>query len=365
MTRLNTPALALAALLLTAACGGAKKDEKAAAAASEGTPVAATAAPAAQKAVPVTVQTLAPETFTSYLEVQGRVDFDQNATVAARAAGTLTSLNVQRGDHVSKNQVLATVDAAILDAAITELKTRLDLTRVIFEKQERLWKQQIGTEIQYLQAKNNYDALRNSLTTQQRQRELYTVRAPFSGTVDEVLPKLGEVTAPGAPIARLVGGQGGKVLAEVSEAYASKLKAGDAALVKIPDLADEELPATVRVVGRAINAGSRTFTVELRLKDGARAQSLRPNMVAVARIQAYRKTGALTLPLDVVQKDEKDTFVFLADGGKARKQIIKIGATYGGRVEVTGGLQVGEQVIVGGYQALNEGQSVAPANTPS
>ncbi len=365
MSRINPiAALAFASLLVASSCGGAKKDEQAAGS-EAATPAATTAAPTGQKPLPVSVQAVAPETFTSYLEVQGRVDFDQNATVASRAAGTLTSLNVQRGDRVGAGQVLATVDAAILDAAIAELKTRLDLTRVVYEKQERLWKQQIGSEIQYLQAKNNYDALRNSLATQQQQRALYTVRAPFAGVVDEVLPKLGEVTAPGAPIVRLVGGQGGKVLVDVSEAYASKLKVGDKALVKIPDLADEEMPAVVRVVGRTINAGSRSFTVELRLADGRRAQTLRPNMVAVVRIRDYEKTNAVTLPVDVVQRDEKDSFVFIAVDGKAHKQIIKTGATYGGRVEVTSGLETGQQIIVAGYQNLNEGQAVAAANTPS
>ena len=364
MTRINSSAaLALAVVLLTA-CGGAKKEESAGAAGA-GTPAATTAA-ATQKPVPVAVKALAPEKFTSYVEVQGRVDFDQNATVAARAAGTITALNVQRGDRVRKGQVLATIDAAILTAGIAELRTRLDLTRVIFEKQERLWKQQIGTEIQYLQAKNNYEALRNSLATQQQQLDLYAVRAPFAGTVDDVMPKLGEVTAPGAPIVRLVGGAGGKVLAEVSEAYATKLNAGDKALVRIDGLADGgEVPATVRTVSRAISAASRTFTVELRLQDSKLAAGLRPNMVAVVRIQDYTNATAMTVPVDVVRHDEKDAFVFVAEDGKAVKRIVQTGASYGGQTEITAGLKAGDALITGGYQNLNEGQAVATATTPS
>ncbi len=364
MTRINSSAaLALAVVLLTA-CGGAKKEESAGAAGA-GTPAATTAA-AAQKPVPVAVKAVAPEKFTSYVEVQGRVDFDQNATVAARAAGTLTALNVQRGDRVSKGQVLATIDAAILTAGIAELRTRLDLARVIFEKQERLWKQQIGTEIQYLQAKNNYEALRNSLATQQQQLDLYAVRAPFAGTVDDVMPKLGEVTAPGAPIVRLVGGAGGKVLAEVSEAYATKLNAGDKALVRIDGLADGgEVPATVRTVSRSISAASRTFTVELRLQDSKLAAGLRPNMVAVVRIQDYANPTAMTVPVDVVRHDEKDAFVFVAEDGKAVKRIVQTGASYGGQTEITTGLKAGDALITSGYQNLNEGQAVAAATTPS
>ena len=365
MTRINSSAAIAFAVVLLTACGGAKKEE-ATGAAGAGTPAATTAAPAAQKPVPVAVKTVEPEKFMSYVEVQGRVDFDQNAVVAARAAGTITALNVQRGDRVSKGQVLATIDAAILTAGIAELKTRLDLTRIIFEKQERLWKQQIGTEIQYLQAKNNYEALRNSLATQQQQLGLYSVRAPFAGTVDDVLPKLGEVTAPGAPIVRLIGGAGGKVLAEVSEAYATKLNAGDKALVRIDGLADGgEVPATVRTVSRSISAASRTFTVELRLKDAKLAAGLRPNMVAVVRIQDYANATAMTVPVDVVRHDEKDAFVFLAEDGKAVKRVVKTGASYGGQTEITSGLKAGDALITGGYQNLNEGQAVAVATTPS
>jgi len=318
---------------------------------------------AAVQTTPVSVIKVSPESFTSYLELQGRVDFDQNATVAARAAGTLTSLRVQRGDRVSKGQTLATIDASILDAGIAELRTRMDLARVIYEKQDRLWKQQIGTEIQYLQAKNNYQALQRNLATQNQQRALYSVVAPFSGTVDDVLPKLGETVAPGTPVVKLLsGGSTGKIVVDVSEAYASRIKVGDKALVTIPDLGGEDLPATVRVVTRTINPTSRTFTTELRL-NSAKASQLRPNMVANVRIQNYNQQSATVLPVDLVQKDEQNSYVLVVDDKSGRKvaakRIIKVGNTYNGKVEVTSGLQSGDQVISAGYQNLNEGQAVS------
>ncbi|SHK03554.1 efflux RND transporter periplasmic adaptor subunit [Hymenobacter psychrotolerans] len=312
---------------------------------------------------PVSVIKVAPESFTSYLEVQGRVDFDQNATVSARAAGTLTSLRVQRGDRVSKGQTLATVDASVLDASIAELRTRMDLARVIYEKQDRLWKQQIGTEIQYLQAKNNYQALQRNMASLNQQRALYSVVAPFSGTVDDVLPKIGETVAPGAPVVKLLSGGGtGKIIVDVSEAYANRIKVGDKALVRIPDLGTDEMPATVRVVTSTINPTSRTFTTELRLT-GSKAGQLRPNMVANVRIQNYASQNATVLPVDLVQKDEQNSYVLVvaSEGGKqvAKKRIIQVGNTYNGKVEVTSGLQAGDQVISAGYQNLNEGQVVS------
>ena len=365
---------ALLALALLAACGG-KKDPAAELAtlkqeqASNQAKIAELEAKvggdkpanAAANAVPVAVINVQPENFQSYLEVQGRADFDQNANVSARAAGTITNIRVQRGDRVGKGQILATLDAAVLEAGIAELRTRLDLAKVIYEKQDRLWQQQIGTEVQYLQAKNNYDALRRNLATQQQQRDLYNVRAPFGGTVDDVPAKEGELASPGVPVVRLLSGSSGKIVADISEAYANSIKAGDKALVSIPDLGAENLSSTVRTVSRIINPTSRTFTVELRL-NGKQAAQLRPNMVAAVRIQNYARPNATVVPVDIVQKDEENSYVFVVEqkGSQkvAAKRVIQTGATYNGKVEVTKGLAANDQVISAGYQNVNEGQVV-------
>ncbi|MGI4760214.1 MAG: efflux RND transporter periplasmic adaptor subunit [Janthinobacterium lividum] len=361
----------LAAALFLASCGGAKdpnaelaklKADQAATQAKIADLEAKTGAGKAAEAagaVPVSILKVASENFAGYLDVQGRVDFDQNATVGARAAGTLTSVRVQRGDRVSKGQVLATVDASILDANIAELRTRLDLAKIVYEKQAGLWKQQIGTEIQYLQAKNTYQGLQRNLATLNQQRALYNVVAPYGGVVDNVIPKLGETVAPGAPVVQLNSGQGGKVLADVSEAYAGSIKAGDKALVTLPDLGTEEIPSTVRTVSRTISATSRTFTVELRLPSN-QAGKLRPNMVATVRIQNYGQANATVLPVDLIQHDEENAYVLIVnrEGGKATaaKRVIKTGQTYNGKQEITSGLKAGDEVISAGYQNLNEGQ---------
>jgi membrane fusion protein (multidrug efflux system) len=361
----------LAAALFLASCGGEKdpkaeltklKADQAAMQAKIATLEASTGAgkaDSASSAVPVSTIKVAPENFSGYLEVQGRVDFDQNATVGSRAAGTLTSVRVVRGDQVRKGQILATVDASILDANIAELRTRMDLARIIYQKQAGLWKQQIGTEVQYLQAKNTYEGLERNLATQQQQRNLYNVVAPYAGVVDNVIPKLGETVSPGMPVVQLNSGQGGKVLADVSEAYAGSIKAGDKALVTLPDIGKEEIMSTVRTVSRTISATSRTFTVELRLPND-KANRLRPNMVATVRIQNYGSNNATVLPVDLIQHDEENAYVLVVarQGGKpvAQKRVIKTGQTYNGKQEVTGGLKAGDEVISAGYQNLNEGQ---------
>jgi RND family efflux transporter MFP subunit len=364
----------LAATLFLASCGGGDKDpnaeltklkaEQAATQAKIADLEAKTGsakAADANSAVPVSVIKVATENFAGYLEVQGRVDFDQNATVGARAAGTLTSVRVQRGDRVRKGQVLATVDASILDANIAELRTRMDLAKTVYEKQAGLWKQQIGTEVQYLQAKNNYDALQRNLGSLNQQKALYNVVAPYSGVVDNVIPKLGETVAPGAPVVQLNSGQGGKVLADVSEAYAGSIKAGDKALVTLPDMGTEEIESTVRTVSRTISATSRTFTVELRLPNNV-ASKLRPNMIASVRIKNYGNASATVLPVDLIQHDEENAYVLVVNqtGGKAvaAKRVIKTGQTYNGKQEVLSGLKSGDEVISAGYQNLNAGQTV-------
>jgi membrane fusion protein (multidrug efflux system) len=362
----------LAATLFLASCGGGDKDPQAELAKLKADQAATQAKIAdleaktgasktaeANSAVPVSIIKVAPENFAGYLEVQGRVDFDQNATVGARAAGTLTSVRVQRGDQVRKGQVLATVDASVLDANIAELRTRMELAKTVYEKQAGLWKQQIGTEVQYLQAKNNYEALQRNLGSLNQQRALYNVVAPYAGVVDNVLPKLGETVAPGAPVVQLNSGQGGKVLADVSEAYAGSIKAGDKALVALPDMGQEEITSTVRTVSRTISATSRTFTVELRLPSNVAAR-LRPNMVATVRIKNYGNANATVLPVDLIQHDEENAYVLVVgrEGSKAvaQKRVIKTGQTYNGKQEVLSGLKQGDEVISAGYQNLNEGQ---------
>ena len=315
---------------------------------------------AQKKTVPVSVISLAQDTFRHYLEVQGRVDFDQNVMVSPKAGGVLTSVRVNRGDRVSKGQTMATIDAQVLEQNLAELRTHLDLARIAYEKQKNLWDQKIGTEMQYLTAKNNKEALERSLGALQQQRDQFNVRAPISGVVDEVLPNVGEAVMPGAGIIRVVTLQGGKIVAEVSEAYQAKINKGDQAVVRFPDL-NKEIQTTVDVVSHTINPTSRTFTVELRPKN-TQDVALRPNMVAVVRIQDYKKEGTIVLPISLVQKDEKAAYVYVAQkqGNQyvATRKEVKTGMNYGGNVEVLSGLSADDKVITAGYQNVNEGQPV-------
>jgi len=314
-------------------------------------------------AVPVVVQPVVTQDFNHFLEVQGKIDFDQSAAISPKVPGVLTSVRVSRGDQVRKGQVMATIEASVLETSIDELKTSLDLARTVYEKQKRLWDQKIGTEIQYLTAKNNKEGLERKLATLRQQQDQYYIKAPISGIVDEFTPKIGEAVSPASPLplARIVNLAGIKVVADISEAYANRVKKGDEALVYLPDL-KEEVPAVVSTVSRAINASSRSFTIELNLKNKNAAVELRPNMIAVVKIKDYEKADATVVPVNLVQKDETASYVYVAepDGQKqiVRKKTITTGQTYNGQVEVLSGLAVNDKVISKGYQNLNEGQPV-------
>ncbi len=321
----------------------------------------ASAAPAAA-AVQVVVQPVEPKTFDHYLEVQGKIDFDQNVAVSPKVPGVLTSVRVDVGDRVTKGQILATIDAAVLETSEQELITGLDLANTIFEKQKRLWDQKIGTEIQYLTAKNNKESLERSLATLRQQKDQYYIKAPISGVVDEFNPKEGEAVNPASPlpIARIVNTSNMKVKADISEANAGKINKGDEAVVVLPDL-NKEFPATVTVVSQAINASSRSFPVELSIKGGSKME-LRPNMIALVKVKDYEKTKAMVVPVNVVQKDEAGDFVYVAakEGNQnvVRKKKVTTGLSYAGKAEVTNGLAFNDRIITTGYQNLNEGQPV-------
>ncbi|MBF8964333.1 efflux RND transporter periplasmic adaptor subunit [Pontibacter sp. FD36] len=315
--------------------------------------------PVERKTVPVTVAQVQQDTFRHYLEVQGRADFDQNVLVSAKVPGVLTSVRVKRGDKVTKGQTMATIDAQVLEQNIAEVRTRLELANVAYERQKNLWDQKIGTEMQFLTAKNNKEALERSLATLQQQRDQYNVKAPVSGVVDNVIPNAGEAVAPGVGIIRVVNTNGSKIVAEVSEAYLTKISKGDEALIRFPDL-NQEISATVDVVSSFINPSSRTFMIELRPKNVN--IELRPNLVAVVRIQDYRKEDAIIIPVNLVQRDEKSQYVYVAQKQGERyvatRKEVETGVNYQGQVEVLNGLTAQDYIITAGYQSVNEGQPV-------
>lgn len=291
--------------------------------------------------------------FTHYLDIQAKVESDNNVLASPQMPGKVIKLYVKEGDRVSKGQVIALLDVDVAQKGIEEIKNQYELAKTVYEKQKGLWEQKIGTEIQYLQAKNNKEALEKRIETMNSQVDMAKVKAPIAGTVEETFVKEGEM-AVGGPVARIVGSSDFKVIADVAESYTSSINQGDAISIEFPDL-KKSVNQRITKVGEVINPMSRTFTVESRI---ANIAGLKPNMIAKVRLQDYANRNSIVVPVNVVQNDNGGQFVYVEKGGVAVKKPVKVGMSYGDSVEVLDGLVAGDRLITIGYLELVTNQRV-------
>lgn len=302
--------------------------------------------------------------FNHTIEVLGSVDSDENVKLGSQAGGSVTRVLVKVGDKVRKGQLLAETDNAALATSMQEVKTQQALAKTVFEKQERLWKQNIGSEIQYLNAKTNLEALNNRLATLGSQLALSRIVSPINGTVDVVDIKPGQVIAPGMPVIGVINKSQLKLKAELAEGYISKVKKGDRVLVNIPD-AGIEFETKIKYAGQAINQLNRTFNIEMAV-DKKYFDQLAPNMVARVAIVDYQTDKAIVLPVNVVQKDATNKYVYVAEQKDKKKiaikRIVKTGASHNGKIEILEGLKEGDEVITSGFQSLQENDEINQGN---
>lgn len=305
----------------------------------------------------VTVE-LAPRKFDQYVQTQGSVESTDNIMVSAKSMGVLTQVFAREGDAVVKGQTLAQIDNTLTLRGIEEVKSSLELVNTVYERQKNLWDQKIGTEVQYLQAKNNKESLERRLATLNEQLDMSKIKSPITGTVDQVNVKIGENAAPGMPAFRVVNGNDLRVSAKVSEAYLSTVKKGNRALISFSDYS-KKIEAPVTFVGRNIDQLSRSFTIEVKLPA---SNELRPNMTAVLKVIFSSIPSALCVPVNVVQdiNGEKIVYVAESDGKQmvARKKVVLIDGVYDNFAQVTSGLKVGDKIITVGYQGLNDGELI-------
>ncbi|MEM7371252.1 MAG: efflux RND transporter periplasmic adaptor subunit [Bacteroidota bacterium] len=314
---------------------------------------------------PVTVSEIEQTTFQHFVEVQGKVEANKNIQVSSQMAGRITQIKVQEGQRVRKGQLLAQLDDAIMKSSIEELKTSLELATIMFNKQENLWKQEIGTEIQFLTAKNQKESLEKRLVTLNEQLSLHKIYSPISGSVDEILPKIGETVSPGFPAFRIVNNSDLSLKADLSEAYAPYIRKGDVVKVQFPSL-NREINGKVSLVGSSIDANDRTFRVEVRLPSD---QAFKPNMYGQLSINDQTREEAISIPFGVVQYAETGPYVFIAEASegeiyKAKQKKIELGLSTNGQIEVVSGLSQGDFLIIAGYKELSDGQEVVVTNDP-
>lgn len=311
----------------------------------------------------VDIAKVEPGIFKHYIKVQGTVESDNNIFIPPQASGIVKKIYVREGDKVLKGQLLVELDGAIYESTIAELETNLELARTIFERQERLWKKKIGSEIQYLQAKTNKESLEKRLATVTEQYQLTKISAPISGTIDEVHIKVGEAATAGFGAIRIVQLSELKIEAALSENYISQVKKRDTVQVHIPVLG-RSFYQTIDAVSQVIDPKNRTFNIELKIPKSEPA--IKPNMLAVLTINDYSNPVALTVPVNIVQRTVSRKFLFVASehpefSGErlvVAKRFVKTGKYYNDRVEIMEGLNPGEKVVVLGFQDLADGQTV-------
>ena len=312
-----------------------------------------------EKIKTVEATSVAPQMFAHYIEVQAKVEGDEDVNVSASAQGIVTEVLVRAGDKVSKGQVIATLDDKLMKQSVAEMQSQLDLATTVYNRQKNLWDQKIGSEVQYLTAKTNKEAMDQRLGSMNEQWSMTRIKSPINGTVDNVAIKIGQAVMPGLPCARVVNLSALKVKGELPESYITRVSKGNEAIIYFPDQ-NKEIKSKVDYSGNAISTINRTFNVEIKLNDNS--GSYRPNMIAVLKIADYHSPKAIVLPVGAVQKGTEGEYVFVAEdeNGKtvSKRRAVKSGIIYNGLTEILEGLKEGDKVITTGYQNLVEGDLV-------
>jgi len=323
-----------------------------------------TSAAKAEKPKLVVLSPVQPTSFTHYIDLQGRISTDNAAYVMPRGAGgQVKAIYVKQGDPVRKGQLLMKLDDVTTKQQIDQANVQLNLAKTLYDRRKNLWDQKIGTEVELLQAKTNVENLQKQVDLLKEQLDMTNVYAEMSGVAEQVTIRVGEFFSPQTAATQLgiyiVDNSNVKVTTNVPEAYQSKVKEGSNIVVSLPEDNNKTINAKVTVAGKLIDPNTRSFYIDAKLPGNA---GLRPNQIAMVRIQDYAAPNAITIPVNTIQNDDKGKFVMVAadENGKkvAKKRPVTVGLLYGDKLEVKSGLQPGDVLITDGFQGLYDGQSI-------
>ncbi|MGF1559926.1 MAG: efflux RND transporter periplasmic adaptor subunit [Flavobacteriaceae bacterium] len=316
----------------------------------------------------VTTLTTKATKFVHFLELQGSVETKQNVLVYPEMPGTLQRVYVKEGQQVSKGQLLASIDDGGIGSQVEQLKTQAELSKTTYERQKRLWEQKIGSEIQYLQAKTSYEATENAVKQAQSQLGKSTIRAPFSGVIDDVIKDQGTVVSPGpgSEVFRIVNLSDMYITVDVPETYLSEIQKGKEALVFFPVLGDS-VKTVIRQTGNFINPSNRAFTVEIAVpnKNG----NIKPNLTARVNLNDYTKENAILIPQSIISENaEGEQYVYVAQKGDTddeaivNRKIVTTGKTQNSLIEILSGIEEGDMLVKEGARTVKDGQNVKIKN---
>lgn len=314
----------------------------------------------------VTTLTLKDTIFKHYTEVQGDVETNQNIIIYPQFSGTLTQIYVKEGQTVSKGQLLAKIDDGGLSSQLAQVQAQTALAETTFERQSRLWEQKIGSEIQFLQAKTNYQAAKNSLAQLQKQLDKTNVRAPFNGTIDQIITDQGSLVNIGqSPLMRIVNTSDMYVKADVPENYLGKVNKGSEVLVDFISIG-KTYTGKIRQVSNYINPDNRSFSIQVALPN--KDNILKPNLIATIKLNDYISNNTIVIPNSIVQKNSNnESLIFIYtpqqnNSGTVKQTVIKTGKEQNGSIEVLDGLKPGDMIVIEGARTLRDGQEVSTKN---
>lgn len=302
------------------------------------------------------------EQFDHFLELQGSVTTKQNIVITPEMGGILQRVYVKEGDQVRKGQVLARIDDGGMSQQVAQLQIQADLAKTTFERQERLWEQKIGSEIQYLQAKSNYEAQQRAVNQMQSQVAKATVRAPFSGIVDNVISEQGSVVSPGmTELIRIVNLSDMYIETNVPEKYIADVVEGKDVEVNFPVLG-RKMDAKVRQTSNFINPNNRTYSIEIAVPN--KDKMIKPNLTARLKINDYTNEEAILIPQSIISENaEGEQYIYVLEDKEdskatAKRVIIETGRTQGDVIEVLSGIEAGDEIINEGARSVKDGQTV-------
>lgn len=309
----------------------------------------------------VTVIDLNPDVFNNYIEAQGKTYTENNVMVTTDMGGLVKGVFIDEGQYVSQGQTLIQLDNSIIVSQIAELETAIALAKEVFDKRQRLWNQNIGSEIEYLQAKNQYESLIDKKASANVQLSKTTITAPISGYIDMINVKLGEMASPGMPACQIVNNTNMEVRIDLPEVYLGKVNKGDEILVELPAL-EKEVKGKVSSVGQTVNQYNRAFQVIASVNN--QDNSIKPNMLVKAKFKNLTVDDAIVIPSNLLQESAQGYFVFTAETDSATNEIvaikkqIEVGESYGGQIVVTKGLKGDDKIINEGFRNVLDGQLI-------
>jgi RND family efflux transporter MFP subunit len=310
--------------------------------------------------IPVDVMAVSYEPFNHFIQVSGTAEAVKEAYISPEVGGQIREIYVSEGDFVERGKLLAKLNTEINESSIADMQSSLDLATVVYEKQKRLWEKGIGSEIQYLNAKNNKESLEQKMVTLRAQLDMAMLKSPVSGVVDEIYRKKGELASPGFQLMRIVNLEEIYINADVSETYLSQVNEGEIVQVEFPVYPDMKMEVPIYRKGNVINPNNRTFTVQLKLKNPDRL--LKPNILSVIRIKDFSADSAVVIPSVLIKQDITGSYLYTIQQSEgkwiAKKVYVTTGKSYMDKTMVITGLQAGQRIIVQGYNLVSDGSEV-------